>query len=240
MSLLKLESVSASYGPAGALFEIDMSLETGEMVGLLGRNGAGKTSTFKSIMGMEVRRKGKITFDGTDITKMPPEQIARAGVAIVPAERRIFADLSVMDNLKIAASMRKQKLDVDEIIELLPIMERLIDRQGYQLSGGEQQAVAIARALAAQPKLLLLDEPTEGLAPVVVQELQSSIAALPEKVGVSVIVAEQNLNFVLETTSRVYVLETGRLVHTSDSPAFAEATELQHRYLSVSSGDATD
>jgi ABC-type branched-subunit amino acid transport system ATPase component len=235
MSLLELTAVSASYGPAGALFDIDLSVGEGEMIGLLGRNGAGKTSTFKSIMGMEVRRKGSIVFDGTEISKKVPEQIARAGVAIVPAERRIFAGLSVLDNLKIAASMRKVKLDVDEIVNLMPIMGRLVDREGYQLSGGEQQAVAIARALAAKPRLLLLDEPTEGLAPVVVQELQDSIAALPERTGIAVIVAEQNLGFVLETTSRVYVLETGNVVHTSDSTSFAASPELQHRYLSVSS-----
>lgn len=235
MSILELTGVSASYGPAGALFGITLAAEAGEMVGVLGRNGAGKTSTFKAIMGMEVRRKGKIMFDGSDITKMLPEQIARAGIAIVPAERRIFAGLSVLDNLRLAASMRKQKLDVDEIVNLMPIMGRLIDREGFQLSGGEQQAVAIARALAAKPRVLLLDEPTEGLAPVVVKELQDSIAALPERTGVAVLVAEQNLNFVLQTTSRVYVLETGNIVHSSDSRSFAEAPELQHKFLSVSS-----
>jgi ABC-type branched-subunit amino acid transport system ATPase component len=235
MSILELTDVSASYGPAGALFGIDLALDAGEMVGILGRNGAGKTSTFKAIMGMEVRRKGRIVFDGTDITRMLPEQIARAGIAIVPAERRIFAGLSVLDNLSIAASMRKQKLDIDEIVDLMPIMGRLIDREGYQLSGGEQQAVAIARALAARPRVLLLDEPTEGLAPVVVKELQDSIAALPERTGVAVLVAEQNLNFVLQTASRVNVLETGNIVHTSDSRSFAEAPDLQHKFLSVSS-----
>jgi ABC-type branched-subunit amino acid transport system ATPase component len=235
VSILELSDVSASYGPAGALFGIDLAVDAGEMVGVLGRNGAGKTSTFKAIMGMEVRRKGKIVFDGTDITKMLPEQIARTGIAIVPAERRIFAGLSVLDNLRIAASMRKQKLDVEEIVDLMPIMGRLIDREGFQLSGGEQQAVAIARALAAKPRVLLLDEPTEGLAPVVVRELQDSIAALPKRTGAAVLVAEQNLNFVLQTTSRVYVLETGNIVHTSDSRSFAEAPDLQHKFLSVSS-----
>lgn len=235
MSQLELTNVSASYGPAGALFGIDLAVDAGEMVGILGRNGAGKTSTFKTIMGMEVRRKGRIMFEGTDISKMLPEQIARAGIAIVPAERRIFAGLSVLDNLRIAASMRKEKLDVDEIVDLMPIMARLIDREGFQLSGGEQQAVAIARALAAKPRVLLLDEPTEGLAPVVVKELQDSIAALPARTGVTVLVAEQNLNFVLQTTSRIYVLETGRIVHSSDSPSFAAAPDLQHKFLSVSS-----
>lgn len=235
MSLLELRDVRASYGPAGALFGLDLDIQDGEMVGLLGRNGAGKTSTFKAITGIEVRRRGSVRFDGVEIMRSSPEQIARTGIAWVPAERRIFAGLSVMDNLRIAATMRKQKLDVDEIIDLLPIMERLIGREGYQLSGGEQQAVAIARALAAKPRMLLLDEPTEGLAPVVVAELKGSIAALPERTGVSVLVAEQNLDFVLGTTSRVYVLETGRIVHTSSSQTFADAPELQHRYLSVSS-----
>lgn len=233
MPLLEVSDLRASYGPAQALFGIDFSVGPGEMVGVLGRNGAGKTTTFKSIIGLEVTRRGKIYYDTEDISRKLPENIARAGVAWVPAERRIFAELSVLDNLRIAASQRGFKVKTDEIVELMPIMGRLLDRHGYQLSGGEQQAVAIARALVAKPKLLLLDEPSEGLAPVVVDQLKETIASLPSKSGVAVMLAEQNLSFVLDLTSRVYVLETGRMAHESESTVFAASEELQHRYLSV-------
>ncbi|HEU5035579.1 MAG TPA: ABC transporter ATP-binding protein [Nocardioides sp.] len=233
MALLQMSGVDAWYGPAQALFGLELDINEGEMVGILGRNGAGKTSTFKSIMGLEARRRGTLAFDGVDISRRLPEDNARGGIAWVPAERRIFAGLSVLDNLRLAAASRGHQVDVDEIVDLMPIMGRLLDRQGFQLSGGEQQAVAIARALAAKPRLLLLDEPTEGLAPVVVQQLQESIAALPERSGIAVLLAEQNLQFVLDLASRVYVLETGRVVHESRAKAFAAAPDLQHRYLSV-------
>jgi len=240
MGLLSMSGVNAFYGTAQALFDVGLELDEAEMVGLVGRNGAGKTTTFKSIMGVEVARRGRIDFEGQEISRRLPESIARAGIAWVPAERRIFAQLSVLDNLKLAARARKVPLDVDEIIDVMPLMARLIDREGYQLSGGEQQAVAIARALAARPRVLLLDEPTEGLAPLVVQQLEESIATLPARLGVSVLLAEQNLQFILRLTKRVYVLETGRVVHTSTSSEFAEAHDLQHKYLSVSATDKGD
>jgi branched-chain amino acid transport system ATP-binding protein len=237
MTLLSMSGVDAFYGTAQALFDVALEVNEGEMIGLVGRNGAGKTTTFKSIMGVEVTRRGRIEVEEHDLSRALPETAARAGVAWVPADRRIFAQLSVLDNLKLAADARKVPLDVDEIIDVMPLMARLIDREGYQLSGGEQQAVAIARALAARPRVLLLDEPTEGLAPLVVQQLEESIAALPTRLGVSVLLAEQNLQFILRLTSRVYVLETGRVVHSSSSAEFAGAHDLQHKYLSVSAAD---
>jgi branched-chain amino acid transport system ATP-binding protein len=235
VALLNLAGVSAWYGSAQVLFDVDLEIGEGEMVGLLGRNGAGKSTTFKSVMGIEARRHGSIRLGDAELSRKLPEDVARAGIAWVPPDRRIFPGLSVMDNLRLAASTRGVKLDVDEIVDVIPIMSRLIDRQGFQLSGGEQQAVAIARALAARPKVLLLDEPTEGLAPLVVRQLEESIAALPGRLGVSVLLAEQNLQFVLRLTSRVYVLETGRMVHHGTSEEFGNAPDLQHRYLSVSS-----
>ncbi len=236
--VLSLQGVNAWYGSAQALFGVDLEIRQGEMVGLLGRNGAGKTTTFKSVIGLEARRSGHISFEGRDISRMQPDAAARLGIAWVPAERRIFAGMSVLDNLKLAARARKLALSVDEIIDLIPIMGRLIDREGFQLSGGEQQAVAIARAVAAKPRLLLLDEPTEGLAPLIVQQLRDSIARLHTELGVAVLLAEQNLQFVLRLTSRVYVLETGNVVHQSTSQAFADSPELQHRYLSVTAQGA--
>jgi branched-chain amino acid transport system ATP-binding protein len=236
--VLRLDSVSSWYGTAQALFDVSLELRPGEMVGLLGRNGAGKSTTLKSVLGIEARRTGTITYDGVDISRKSAERVARQGIAWVPPDRRIFSELSVLDNLALAARARRVPLDLDSILEVMPIMQRLIDRRGHQLSGGEQQAVAIARALAGRPRVLLLDEPTEGLAPLVVQQLEASIAELPERFGVSVVLAEQNLQFILRLTSRVYVLETGRVVFDGDAKEFAASPELQHRYLSVASGTA--
>jgi branched-chain amino acid transport system ATP-binding protein len=231
--ILTVSGLEAWYGTAQALFGIDLVLKTNEVVGLLGRNGAGKSTTFKGIMGIEARRTGSIDFATAEIIKWKTEAVARAGIGWVPPDRRIFPGLSVRENLALAASARKTPLDVDQIIDAMPIMERLLNRRGYQLSGGEKQAVAIARALAGKPRVLLLDEPTEGLSPLVVQQLQESIASLPEKFDVSVILAEQNLQFVLSLTSRVYVLETGRLAHQGSTADFAASPDLQHRLLSV-------
>lgn len=230
---LAVSNLEAWYGTAQALFGIDLAVGEREVVGLLGRNGAGKSTTFKSIIGIEARRTGSIVFEGTEIGRAKTETIARSGVAWVPPDRRIFPALSVRENLALAAKARKQHLDVDRIVDAVPILERLLPRRGFQLSGGEKQAVAIARALAGAPRLLLLDEPTEGLSPLVVQQLHESILGLPAKFDVSVILAEQNLQFVLSLTSRVYVLDTGRLAYEGPSAEFATSAELQHRLLSV-------
>lgn len=238
--VLRLQSISSWYGTAQALFDVSLELRPGEMVGLLGRNGAGKSTTLKSVLGVEARRTGTVFYDGVDISRKNAERVARLGIAWVPPDRRIFSELSVLDNLALAARARRVPLDLDGILEAMPIMQRLIDRRGHQLSGGEQQAVAIARALAGRPRVLLLDEPTEGLAPLVVQQLEQSIAELPERFGVSVVLAEQNLQFVLRLTSRVYVLETGRVVFNGDANRFATSPDLQHRYLSVASGTSAE
>lgn len=234
---LHLDSVNAWYGSAQALFATSLHVEAGETVGLLGRNGAGKSSTFNSIVGIDVRRTGHVEAFGEDISKATTDAIARLGVGFVPEDRRVFPGLTVLENLKLggAAAPAEGPIGVDRLVDTFPLLEPLLGRRGGQLSGGEQQVVAVARALAARPKLLLLDEPTEGLAPVVVKQLEDSISRLPEEFGVSILLAEQNLDFVLRLATRVYVLETGRIVHSGDVAAFAADQALQERYLSVAS-----
>lgn len=237
---LSLQHVDAWYGYAQALFGVSLDVAKGETVGLLGRNGAGKTTTFKSIMGIESRYTGTIEAFGQDLRRLPTDAIARTGVGWVPEDRRVFATLTVEENLHMAArgAPDGDVVPIEELVEVFPLLGKLLGRRGNQLSGGEQQVVTVARAMAARPKLLLLDEPTEGLSPIVVQELERSIARLPEVFGVTVLLAEQNLRFVLRLASRVYVLDTGRVVHTSSAAEFAEDADLQHRYLSVSSRQA--
>lgn len=234
---LKLETLSGWYGAAQALFNIDLEARPGEVIGLLGRNGAGKSSTFKSIMNLGLKRTGTVSLDGQDVTSTAADAIARSGVAWVPEDRRIFTNLTVRENLRLAqfAAGDRDPVEVDELVETLPLLGKLIGRNGTQLSGGEQQLVAVARALVSRPRLLLLDEPTEGLAPLIVEGIASSVAGLPEHFDVTIVVAEQHLPFITSLTSRVYVLETGRVVHSGSTAEFAKDRALQERYLSVAS-----
>ena len=237
-AMLALSGVSCWYGSAQALFDVSMHVDEGEVVGLLGRNGAGKSSTFNSIMNVGVRRNGEISATGKNLRKVNTDAIARHGVGWVPEDRRIFPNLTVTQNLELArfAVADRGLVTVDELVDTFPLLGSLLKRKGSQLSGGEQQVVAVARALAARPKVLLLDEPTEGLAPLVVQQLAGSIAALPRDFGVSVLLAEQNLEFVLGLSTRVYVLEMGRVVHQGPTGELAADRGLQERFLSMSAG----
>ncbi len=232
---LDLRNVNASYGTAHALFDISLHVSPSEMVGLLGRNGAGKSSTFNAVMNLELRRNGSVRALGSSLDGVSTDAIARRGVAWVPENRRIFPTLSVEENIDLGrrASTGMGSLTTDELVDAFPLLKKLLKRRGNQLSGGEQQVVAVARALAGRPQVLLLDEPTEGLAPVVVDQLTESIRHLPTTLGIAVLLAEQNLNFVLELTSRVYVLETSRVVHAGGTEEFGSNSELQRRYLSV-------
>jgi branched-chain amino acid transport system ATP-binding protein len=240
---LALTGVSAWYGHARALFDISLDVRPGEIVALLGRNGAGKTTTLRAVMGVETRRTGDVTLHGRSINGMKTDRIARLGVGWVPEDRRIFPNLTVRENLRLAQNAVTKRdrgaLPLEEIFTALPIIEKLIDRRGSALSGGEQQAVAIARALAARPRVLLLDEPTEGLAPVIVRSLRDAVADLPTKLGVSIVIAEQNLAFVKALAQRVFVLDTGRLVYQDSTAAFGASEDLQRRYLSASSRPVT-
>jgi ABC-type branched-subunit amino acid transport system ATPase component len=234
--MLSLAGVSSWYGAAQALFDVTLQVEPGEVVGLLGRNGAGKSSTFNSIMNVQVRRTGDIRAAGRNLRRLKTDAIARLGVGWVPEDRRIFPNLTVAENLELArfALDDRAPVGVEELVEAFPLLGSLLKRKGGQLSGGEQQVVAVARALSARPRILLLDEPTEGLAPLVVEQLAQSIAALPREFGVSVLLAEQNLEFVLGLSTRVYVLEMGRVVHHGPTAEVASDRQLQERFLSVS------
>lgn len=234
--VLGLSAVSAWYGSAQALFDVDMTVHAGEVVGLLGRNGAGKSTTFKTIMNLEVRSNGTIDLFGASSGKSSTDSIARSGVSWVPEDRRILTNLTVRENLELArfARGKREAVPIDELLNSLPLLDKLIGRRGNQLSGGEQQLVAVARALVSRPQLLLLDEPTEGLAPLIVEGIAEAVRLLPEKFGVTILIAEQNLPFVTSLASRVYVLETGRVAYSGSAAEFASNTELQERYLSVS------
>ncbi|MGP3536056.1 ABC transporter ATP-binding protein [Microbacterium sp. RD1] len=235
---LAFRDVNAFYGPAQALFGMQLTVGAGETVALLGRNGAGKTTTMRAAMNILVRRTGEIDVLG-EPAKGTSDRIARRGVGWVPDDRRIFPTLTVRENLLLAQKSARAKdrepVEFDEVLEILPIMKRLIDRRGSALSGGEQQAVAIARAIVARPRLLLLDEPTEGLAPVIVEELQRAVADLPGRFGMSILLAEQNLAFVQSIAQQVLVLETGRLVYSGTAAEFAADPSIRERFLAIGS-----
>ena len=215
------------------LHEIDIDVEPGEVVVMLGANGAGKTTTMRSISGT-IARYGTITFDGEDITTTPPEQIVRLGIAQVPQGRGTFPELTVEENLRVGAYTRKDKevgLDIDLWYETFP---RLSERRGQRagsLSGGEQQMLAIARALMSRPKLLLCDEPSLGLAPLITKELFKIIGGLNERWGIAVLLVEQNANLAMHIAKRVYLLETGTIVASGDAETIANDDSIRKAYL---------
>lgn len=233
--VLEFKDVTLTYGTATAVFGLTMDVAPGETVGLLGRNGAGKTTTMRGVIGSEVSSRGTIRVFGKDVTSRRTDEIVRMGVGWVPDDRRIYPTLSVRENLELASRDKPTATRdaIDYAVHLVPLLERLIGRKGVQLSGGEQQAVAIARALVSRPKLLLLDEPTEGLAPIIVSSLKDCVRRMQEE-GMTIIIAEQNLSFVLDLSTRVYVLDSGRLVHQGASDEFRDSSELQNQFLAIS------
>jgi branched-chain amino acid transport system ATP-binding protein len=213
--LLTVESVDAYYGPSHVLHGISLTVAAGEIVLLLGRNGAGKTSIMRTIMGLVATKGGRIAFRDRDILGLPPHRIARLGLGLVPEDRRMFARLTVRENLELG---RKPALeggaawDWPRVVELFPALEPLQERKSGTLSGGEQQMVAIARTLMGNPTLLLLDEPAEGLAPVIVDALAAQVAALRAQ-GLAILLSEQNLSFARALADRAYVMEGGAIRH---------------------------
>lgn len=232
--ILALEDVTLSYGFATAVFGLSLEVQPGEIVGVLGRNGAGKTTTIRGVIGNGVARRGTISFGGKDITAERSDKIARAGVGWVPDDRRIYPTLTVRENLFLASRGKRaeRRAALEAAVGAVPLVEKLLDRKGSQLSGGEQQAVAIARALAGRPRLLLLDEPSEGLAPIIVTSLRDSIGDL-QKSGISILLAEQNLQFVLSLCQRVYVLDSGRLVFEASAEEFRRSPDMHRKYLAI-------
>jgi branched-chain amino acid transport system ATP-binding protein len=229
-TLLELRDVSARYGPVQALHGITLTVDEGEVVALLGANGAGKTTTLRAVSGT-VRTEGGIRFAGRDVTKRTPDGMARAGIAHVPEGRGILAELTVGENLRMGAYTRRRGADFKRVFEQFPVLEGRRDQQAGTLSGGEQQMLALARALVARPRLLMLDEPSLGLAPIVVEELFRVVGRLNEEEGLTVLVVEQNANAALSVADRAYVLEVGRVAVQGPSAELREDENVRRSYL---------
>jgi branched-chain amino acid transport system ATP-binding protein len=233
IALLSLKDVQAWYGESHILHGVNFDVHAGEVVTLLGRNGAGKTTTLKSIMGLVANRTGSIKFEGAEMVGLAPEKIARAGIAFCPEERGIFASLGVEENLMLPPQVRPGGLSLDRIFELFPnLKERLGSSQGTKLSGGEQQMLAIARILRTGAQLLLLDEPTEGLAPVIIQQIGRTIRALKDQ-GFTILLVEQNFRFAATVADRYYVMEHGRVIDQFANSELDANVEKLHEYLGV-------
>ena len=231
MSLLELQGVDARYGPVKVLHEVSLTVGEGELVAVLGANGAGKTTTLRAVSGT-VRRSGDVIFEGRRLPRRP-EATARAGIAHVPEGRGTFNELSVLENLRLGAYVRRAKVkaDAERVFDLFPRLEGRRNQQAGTLSGGEQQMLALGRAMMARPKLLLLDEPSLGLAPLVVKEIFEALARMKEKDGMSVLVVEQNANLALAHAARAYVLEVGRVVVAGTSDELLANESVRKSYL---------
>jgi branched-chain amino acid transport system ATP-binding protein len=231
--LLAVEKLEAWYGESHILHGVDFEVFPGEVVTLLGRNGAGKTTTLKSVMGIVGHRTGSVRFEGRETIRLPSNAIARAGIALCPEERGIFASLNVEENLLLPPEVKPGGLTLDEIFELFPnLRERLGSSQGTKLSGGEQQMLAIGRILRTGARLLLLDEPTEGLAPVIIQQIGKTIRALKEK-GFTILLVEQNFRFASTVSDRYYIMEHGKVVHRFANTELDANLGTLHEYLGV-------
>ena len=233
-ALLALDDIHAAYGLSRVLFGISLDINPGECVCLLGRNGVGKTTTIRSVMGLLRPTSGRVVWKGRDIAGWPPHRVARAGIGFVPEDRRVFAELTVWENLDVAARAagRPGRWDVAAVFTLFPKLNELRNRPGGFLSGGEQQMLTIARTLMGNPELLLLDEPSEGLAPLVVEELFENIRALKEE-GVTILLAEQGVDFSLALADRVFVLEKGSVRHAGPAAELREDRPLRERLLAL-------
>jgi branched-chain amino acid transport system ATP-binding protein len=230
--LLKVENLQAWYGESHVLHGINIEVREGEVVTLLGRNGAGKTSTLRSIMGLIGRRTGSVRFEGQELGRARSDVIARAGIAICPEERGIFASLNVTENLMLPPVVRAGGMDLAEIYTLFPNLQERAKSPGTKLSGGEQQMLAIARILRTGAKLLMLDEPTEGLAPVIVQQIGRTIREIKQR-GFTVLLVEQNFRFASTVADRHYVIDHGQVVDQLDNAEMAGSAERLHQYLGV-------
>ena len=233
--LLDVIDLRAGYGMSRVLFGVTLRVGRGEVVAVLGRNGAGKTTTLKAIMGLVPPSAGRVLVDGFDVSRLPPHAVARAGIGYVPQERRIFPDLTVGENLEVgrrAGAPGQRGWDVERVTELFPALGPLLNRRGESLSGGEQQMLAVARTLMGNPRVLLLDEPSEGLAPLVVQALAAQVLRLKRE-GVTIVLSEQNVRFTMQVSDRAYVLEKGHVRQEGDMRTIRQDRRLLGKYLSV-------
>ena len=231
-ALMEIRGLEAWYGESHVLHGVDIDIREGEVVTLLGRNGAGKTSTLRSIMGLVPRRTGSVKYDGKEFVNARPDVIARAGIAYCPEERGIFASLDVTENLMLPPTVLPGGMPLDEIYTLFPNLKERARSQGTKLSGGEQQMLAIARILRTGARLLLLDEPSEGLAPVIVQQIGRTIRELKKR-GFTVLLVEQNFRFAQTVADRHYVMEHGRVVDMVANEDLNASLDRLHQYLGV-------
>jgi len=231
-AMLAVSGLNSWYGESHILHGASFEVARGEVVTLLGRNGAGKTTTLKSIMGIVTQRKGSVRFDGTETVSLPSNKIAHLGIAICPEERAIFASLDVEENLMLPPQVQPGGLTVAQIFELFPNLKERLHSQGTKLSGGEQQMLAIGRILRTGARLLMLDEPTEGLAPVIVQQIGRTIAALKAK-GFTILLVEQNFRFAATVADRHYVMERGKIVDMIPNAQLDANMGKLHEYLGV-------
>jgi branched-chain amino acid transport system ATP-binding protein len=239
-NILEVENISAWYGAARVLFDVTLRVGRGEAVALMGRNGAGKSTTIKTVMGLMARRSGTVRFCGHDISRLRPYEIARLGLGYVPEDRRIFLDLTVTENLDVGRQPPRRLPDgkpapwwtEEKLHALFPNLAALAGRRGRQMSGGEQQMLAVARTLMGNPLLVLLDEPSEGVAPVIVERMADAIAEL-KKIGLSVLLSEQNIPFAALVCDRAYVLEKGHVEWEGAMTELAGDTATQRALLSM-------
>jgi len=233
-ALLSVEDIHTAYGLSRVLFGVSLEIVAGECVVLIGRNGVGKTTTMRSIMGLNSPTSGRVVWKGQDITGWPSHKVARAGIGFVPEDRRIFAELSVWENLEVGAraAARPGHWTIERIYELFPVLRDLRNRQGGFLSGGEQQMLTIARTLMGNPELLLLDEPSEGLAPLVVETLRLKVGELRDQ-GMTILLAEQGVEFSLSLADRVYVLEKGAVRHAGPAAELRDDKDLRERLMAI-------
>lgn len=230
--MLQVDDIHTYYGSSHILQGISLAVEEGQTVALLGRNGAGKTTTLKTIMGILSPRKGSIQYRGVPINGMKPFEIARLGLGLVPEDRRIYPDFSVLENLEIArrSNVERKRWNTIRVFQLFPKLEEIRDRKGHQLSGGEQQMLAIARALMGNPQCLLLDEPSEGLAPLIVTALVEAVNEIKTE-GISILVSEQNSQFCAKVTDKAYIIDNGKVAFEGAMRALMESEEKMRRHL---------
>ena len=239
-SMLSVERLNAWYGAARVLYDVSFEIGRGEVVALMGRNGAGKSTTIKSIMGLMARREGILRFSGHDISRLKPFEIARLGIGFTPEDRRIFVDLTVLENLDVGRQPPRKFADgtpapswsPERLFSLFPNLAEMPNRLGSRMSGGEQQMLTVARTLMGNPLLVLLDEPSEGVAPLIVEQMANTIIEL-KKEGLSLLLSEQNIQFAQLVTDRVYVLEKGQIAWHGSMKELASNVEVQRAFLTV-------
>jgi branched-chain amino acid transport system ATP-binding protein len=231
-ALLEVEQINSYYGDSHILFDVSLQVERNEVVALLGRNGAGKSTTLKSLIGLVRPRSGRILFDGTPTLGLPPHAVASLGLQLVPEERRIFGSLNVEENLVLAGLTAKSRWPLERVWATFPRLRERRRSRGTDLSGGEQQMLAIARALVRDPKILLLDEPFEGLAPIIVRDLLATCRNLAAA-GQTIVVVEQNISAAMSLADRVYIINNGHIVEAMTAQAVRDQPEVLHHHLGV-------